>query len=373
MSHNHRYHQARSITLIGALSNAFLGGIKFFGGISFHSHGLVADGLHSFADLIADFMVLWASKYGNHAADDSHPYGHQRFETAATLFLALLLIITGLGIAWDSGQHLLLHEAEPPKAFALGIAIFSVVANEVLFYLTHRVGKEIKSALIEANAWHHRSDSAASLVVLLGIIGGLYGLPYIDSIAAIVVGCLIVKMGIDYAWNSVKELVDTSVEPAQIEAIIQVINQIDGVVKIHQLRNRKMGADLLIDVHIMVLPWISVSEGHQIAQRVHSNLMSQIKEIRDVVVHVDPEDDEINPTSQNLPSRVELEQVFLHHWTAAFPAIKRILLHYLEGKIMIELYLEPGFKQLVSLRKKIQKDLQSEPMIDGVRFFLEKT
>src|ERR1700733_7780757 len=163
-----RYWQAKKVTLIGAFLNALLGCIKLAGGFLFHSHALAADGVHSFSDLITDIMVLFASKYGSQDADSSHPYGHQRIETAATLLLSVLLILTGAGIAWDAFYGLFHIVAEKPEWFALPLAILSIIANEILFYFRRHVGIRIQSALVIANAWHHRSDAASSIVVALG-------------------------------------------------------------------------------------------------------------------------------------------------------------------------------------------------------------
>ena len=213
MQQHERYWQAKKVTLIGAFVNALLGCIKVLGGTFFHSHALVADGIHSFSDLLTDGMVLFASKYGSQDADNSHPYGHQRIETAATLFLALLLILVGTGIAWDSLYDIINKSHHVPEWLALPIAVISILANEGLFHYTQRIGKHIHSDLIIANAWHHRSDAGSSIVVLLGLLGSLAGFIYLDAIAAILVGLLIIKMGWSYGWNSVKELVDTAVEP----------------------------------------------------------------------------------------------------------------------------------------------------------------
>ncbi|PJD92876.1 MAG: cation-efflux pump [Legionella sp.] len=362
MAH-HRYHQAKHITLIGAGVNVLLGIVKVLGGFIFYSHGLIADGLHSFSDLFTDTMVLFASKYGSQDADDEHPYGHQRIETAATLLLALLLILTGIGIAWDSFGHILHQSVETPSKFALPIAFFSIVANEALFYITKRVGQRIQSPLILANAWHHRSDSASSGIVLLGILGSLFGLPFLDPLAAILVGGLIIKMGIDYGWDSVKELVDTGVVPEQIAEIKQIINQVDGVCKIHQLRTRKMGSDILIDVHILVSPCISVSEGHHIAQSVHASLTRVMHQVKDVTVHVDPEDDEVFAPSRDLPSRATLENTLLNRWSERFPHIQTYTLHYLDGKITIDILLDEQFDQGTELSDMIRQDLSTHPKI----------
>lgn len=374
MSHqHHRYHQARNITLIGAGVNASLGIMKVLGGIFFYSHALIADGLHSFADLFTDTMVLFAAKYGNQDADEAHPYGHQRIETAATMMLSLFLILTGIGIAWDSFQHILSHTTEIPGYLALPFAAFSVVANELLFFLTKRVGHRIQSPLLIANAWHHRSDSASSGVVLLGIIGSLLGYTYLDPIAAILVGGLIIKMGVDYGWDSVKELVDTGVEPAQVEEMKRVINTVDGVCRVHQMRNRKMGGDIFVDVHILVTPWISVSEGHQIAQRVHVELMNANSQIKDVTVHVDPEDDELLSPSKNLPSRGHLEQQLFHKLIKQFPGIHSFILHYLEGKITVELKLQKQFQDWSELETRIREDFSQYPAITKVELLYHHT
>src|SRR3990167_8758206 len=140
MHHHERYNTAKYVTLIGALINAFLGLIKVIGGFLFHSHALTADGLHSFSDLLTDIMVIFASKYGSQHADVTHPYGHQRIETAATFFLAMLLILTGAGIAWDSLLDLFYHKQTTPGVLTLPIALFSIIINECLFRYTHQQG-----------------------------------------------------------------------------------------------------------------------------------------------------------------------------------------------------------------------------------------
>lgn len=356
MQHD-RYWQAKKVTLLGALINAILGCIKLIGGSIFHSHALVADGVHSFSDLITDIMVLFASKYGSQDADDSHPYGHQRIETAATLLLSLLLILAGLGIAWDSIMDLLKPYHSSPGKWTLPIAIFSILANEALFHYTQHIGKRIKSALIIANAWHHRSDAASSIVVLVGLLGSIAGYHYLDAIAAIVVGVMIIQMGWTYGWNSIKQLVDTAVDPKMIATIERLILEVDGVLKIHQLRSRSMGQDIFIDVHILVAPFISVSEGHFIAQHVHHSLMNALDHIKDVTVHVDPEDDERFSPSLNLPSRSTLEREFLHRWQRDYPEISSMILHYLDGKLTIDLQCAQQVKQWQSLYDYMQDDL----------------
>lgn len=372
MHQKERYRQAKKVTLIGAFINALLGVIKLIGGIVFHSHALVADGIHSFSDLITDVMVLFASKYGSQDADDTHPYGHQRIETAATLFLSLVLILAGAGIAWDSLDEIINKRHDMPGWLALPIAVLSILANEGLFHYTQLIGKRIHSDLIIANAWHHRSDAASSIVVLLGLIGSLAGFVSLDAIAAVVVGLMIIHMGWSYGWNSVKELVDTAVESELINSIEHIILHVHGVQKIHQLRSRMMGRDIFIDVHILVSPHISVSEGHYIAQHVHHALMNKLEHVKDVTVHVDPEDDEICSPSLHLPNRGSVEHSLINAWHEDYPEIQSWVLHYLDGALIIDLLCHPKFSQWKALSKKIDTDLQGQQQETKVRLYVQQ-
>lgn len=369
MTQQSRYWQAKKVTLIGALVNALLGIVKLIGGYLYHSHALVADGIHSISDLLTDFTVLFASKYGSIDADETHPYGHQRIETAATLFVSLLLILAGCGIAWDSIHELLQATHTMPDSLTLPIICFSIVANETLFHYTRHVGKKINSQLITANAWHHRSDAASSIVVLVGLIGSLSGLIYLDALAAVVVGFMIIKMGVDYGWNSVKELVDTAVDAELLTQIEKTIQGIDGVLKIHQLRSRFMGGDVLIDVHILVSPRISVSEGHYIAQHVHEALVNKIESIKDVIVHVDHEDDEVTSPSLHLPSRTVLHKEFLIEIRNDFPQILFWNIHYLNGKMGLDIVCSEEFNQWQELHNKVIQTLKAHIDIEEIRLF----
>ncbi|QBR83594.1 cation transporter [Legionella israelensis] len=367
-----RYQQVKKITLISVIVNFLLGLSKLVGGFLFNSHALVADGIHSFSDLLTDGMVLFASKYGSLDADKNHPYGHQRIETAATVFLAILLILAGAGISWDAMDYILNANFDQPDWLSLPVIIGSILANELLFHYTHFIGRRIQSDLLIANAWHHRSDAASSLIVLAGVIGSLAGFFYFDGIAAIIVGLFIIKMGWNYGWSSIKELVDTAVDPDTLVQIKHIINEVNGVDKIHQLRSRLMGGDIFIDVHILVAPRISVSEGHYIAQHVHQNLMNYIPRVKDVTVHVDPEDDEIVCPSMHLPNRSELKKQFLTELSDVYPELIFWTLHYQDGKIIIDLVFSNKFTQWQDLDKHLQKILKSYPYIDHFRLLSQQ-
>jgi cation diffusion facilitator family transporter len=341
MQPHHRYNAVKKITIVGAISNALLAIIKIIFGFLGQSHALFADGVHSVADLLTDALVLIASKVGSKLADYDHPYGHQRIETAATVALALLLILAGAGIMYDAGIHIIQGSVERPKFYVLLVALISIAANEGLFHFTLRVANKTKSQLLTANAWHHRSDAAASLVVLLGAGGALLGYTYLDALAAVIVGAMIIKMGGNLSWSCLRELVDTAPDLEIITRIQQVILSVSGVCMIHQLRTRLMGDDILVDVHVLVPPNLSVSEGHYIATRVHHTLLKEVVRVRDVTVHIDAENDEVAPPTENLPDRAELMPQLLQCWRfcPGSDRIQKINLHYLSGKIHVEVHL----------------------------------
>lgn len=339
-----RYGAAKKITLIGAFNNALLAVIKIIFGIIGFSHALIADGVHSIADLLTDGLVLAAAKFGSRSADYDHPYGHQRIETAATVALAVLLILAGIGIMLDASEHLMHGVVEKPKSYVLLIALFSVITNEILFHYTLRVAKKTSSQLLRANAWHHRSDAAASLVVLIGVAGAMLGFHFLDAVAAIIVSLMIIKMGFGLAWSCVRELVDTGVEPEVLAEINAAILRVPGVKMIHQLRTRRMGDNILADVHVIVAPEITVSEGHYIATKVHHTLMHDVPNVSDVTVHIDPENDEENVVNINLPDRVKIIEKLSEVWKncPGYAEIKKINLHYLAGRVSVEVVLPMG-------------------------------
>ena len=189
-----------------------------------------------------------------------------------------------------------------------------MLINEALFFYTRCVGERIGSKLLVSNAWHHRSDSASSFVVLLGVSGTLFGFSWLDPFAAVIVGLMIIKMAWEFGWNSARELVDTALDEDTVERIRQVIITVPGVRELHQLRTRSIGNNIICDVHILVEPKISVSEGHFIGQHVHYNLMKKITGVTDVTVHVDPEDDEIYQPSYQLPTRTALVALLRNRW-----------------------------------------------------------
>lgn len=257
-------------------------------GVMSKSQGLVADGIHSLSDLIADFVVLFASHKSKEDADEGHPYGHLRFETAASMVLGILLLIVGVGMIGSAVFKLETPESIPTVHIAaLWVAIAALVAKELLFRFMLRVAKKVKSSLLVANAWHARSDAASSLVVGIGIVGNLAGYPILDPIAALVVGGMIAKMGWSFTWDSLHDLMDRSADEQEVETIRNTLKNTPGIKGVHDLRTRKMGDMIIVDAHIEVDASITVEEGHAIAVCARENVM-QIHRVLNLMTHVDP-------------------------------------------------------------------------------------
>lgn len=337
-----RYQETKKVTLVGAVINLFLSIIKIFFGYIAQSQSLIADGFHSLSDLISDGMVLVAAKHSHREADEDHPYGHGRFETVVTVALGLLLIVVAGGIAVDAVRRMLEPDAlMHPGIMALVVAAISIVANEFLYFYTIRVGNKFNSNMLKANAWHHRSDSISSVIVLVGVGGTMMGFQFLDAVAAIGVAAMIIKIGWDLALQSVRELVDTALERETVESINETIMNVDGVRELHSLRTRRMGGEALVDVHVLVSPKLSVSEGHHIGEKVREQVVKQVDDVTDVMVHIDPEDDEVMARSDQLPQRQKMVKLLKSYWRAIPEAgfIDNITLHYLDGKIHVELTL----------------------------------
>ncbi|MBV2092615.1 MAG: cation diffusion facilitator family transporter [Candidatus Thiodiazotropha sp. (ex Ctena orbiculata)] len=344
MNRDQRYEVSRKAAIVGAVTNSVLAVLKILFGWLGHSQSLIADGIHSLSDLLTDALVIFAARHANEAPDEEHPYGHGRFETVGTLVLGGFLLTVGVGIIWDAVERLFSPEdLLQPEMLTLYVAAFSILANEALFFYTRHLANLINSDLLKANAWHHRSDSVSSIVVLVGIGGTMLGLPYLDAIAAVLVGLMVVKIGWELGWQATHELADAGLAQESVAEIRKVIASVSGVNSVHMLRTRKLGGHALADVHVQVDPWLSVSEGHRIAEVVQYGLIDRVDLLEDVTVHIDPEDDEAGPSCANLPLREEAEKLLQDHWSGmdCFDLRKRVVLHYLSGRIDIDLYLPP--------------------------------
>ncbi len=329
------------VSIINAGMNALLAVFKIVIGKIGHSAALIADGVHSLSDLVSDALVFFAANASIAHPDKEHPYGHQRIETIATMVIALILTAVAVVIFDEAMMRLIHHTFLKPTLPVIVVAIASIITNEWLFHYSKKQGEKINSKLLVSNAWHKRSDVFVSIIVLISVLGSMIGWPWLDAIGAIIIAILIVKMAIKMIWQSSQELIDRGVDEKTLQKIIESINSVSGVRSIHQLRTRMHGGTIFVDLHIIVDPFISVSEGHHIGEEVHLKLLKTIKQVKDVIVHIDPEDDETGRPSIYLPNREAVKKIVEARWAAlpGYSAIKRMTLHYLEGHLYIEIYI----------------------------------
>ncbi|EXJ17131.1 cation diffusion facilitator family transporter [Imhoffiella purpurea] len=363
--------------VVGGIVNLLLSAIKIVAGLLGHSQALIADGIHSLSDLLSDLLVLIAGHHASQEPDRDHPYGHARYETVATLVLGFLLFAVAVGIGWDAAKRL--FEPEDllrPEMSALIVTLVSIGAKEWLYWWTLGYAKRVRSELLRANAWHHRSDAISSIVVFIGVAGTMAGLPYLDAIAAIIVAVMIAKIAWELGWEATSELVDTGLEASRLKEVTDTICSVGGVRSIHMLRTRRSGGQASADVHVLVDPYVSVSEGHMISVLVEQRLKRQIAEITDVTVHIDPEDDEVVPVGPPLPLRAEALARLASSWSAIPAACERerLVFHYLGGRIDIDVYfpLAACFRSGQDpewLREELQKALVDEPAFGRVRIY----
>ena len=276
-------------TWVSVAVNVLLSAIQITVGLFARSQSLIADGIHSLSDLVADFVVLFASHHSKKGADEDHPYGHQRFETAASLVLGLLLLGVGIGMLWSAAGKLEAPETiAEVHVVALWVAIGALIAKETLFRYMLAVAKRVKSGMLVANAWHARSDAASSLVVAIGIAGNLLGYPMFDPIAALIVGFMVGRMGWSFAWDALHDLMDRAVDDAEVKAISQTLVETPGVRGLHDLKTRKMGDMIVVDAHIEVDASITVEAGHDIAVAARNRVLQRHR-VLNLMTHVDPQ------------------------------------------------------------------------------------
>ncbi|MFM2111425.1 MAG: hypothetical protein RLZZ271_85 [Pseudomonadota bacterium] len=283
-----RAQAATRSTWVSVVVNLLLTAAQIVAGVLTKSQGLIADGIHSLSDLVSDAVVLVASRESRKDADQDHPYGHHRYETGASMALGLILATVGAGMLWSAVQQLQSPESVAPVHIAaLWVAALALVAKEALFRYMLAVAKRVKSSMLVANAWHARSDAASSLVVGLGIAGNLMGYPFLDTVAALIVGLMILRMGWRFGWEALGDLMDRAADESEVAAIRETLLATPGVMHAHDIRTRKMGDMLLVDVHLEVDATLTVEQGHNIAVAARANVLKRHR-VLNLMTHVDP-------------------------------------------------------------------------------------
>lgn len=287
---------ARRVTWVGFGCNAVLAVIKVIAGLAGRSGALVADGVHSFSDFITDVIVLVMVGVSRRKPDSRYQYGRGKYETFATMLIAIALVVVGIGI-FGEGLRCVIEVVDGgtiarPGWVALVICVVSIVVKEWLFRYTQAAGRRIGSGALIANAWHHRSDAFSSVATLLGVGGAMFlgerG-RVLDPVAQMIVAVFIVIVGVRMAMPAIRELLEVSLPEKVEDSICKTVSETPGVITFHHLRTRRNGRAIIIEVHLKVAPAITVREAHDISTEVErrlSELFSGDKSI--ITTHIEP-------------------------------------------------------------------------------------
>jgi cation diffusion facilitator family transporter len=285
----------RNVTLIGSLVNILLSVGKIFAGVYGKSSAMIADGIHSFSDLLTDIIVLSVSKISGKEEDYNHHYGHGKFETFATMLISFILFLVGAGIFWSGLSNVYLayqgNTPEQPGMITVYAAIASLISKEILFRITLFYGESIQSSSLIANAWHHRSDAVSSIATLVGISGAIFlGEKWriLDPITSIFVSFFIMKVAWEIAHPSVSELLETALPIETQEQIFQIITNTPGVISYHKFKCRGIGDTIAIDFHIQVDKNLSIEKAHNISTALERSIRDQFGESSHIGIHIEP-------------------------------------------------------------------------------------
>lgn len=284
------------VTLLGSLGNFGLLLFKFVAGIVGHSSAMIADAVHSLSDFITDMVVLVFVNISSKPQDESHDYGHGKYETLATSIVGIVLLAVGIGLLWEGASKIIGYYfqgevLESPGKIALIAAIASIIVKEILYRITLRVGKRQNSQAVIANAWHHRSDAFSSIGTAIGIGGAILLGPkgrVLDPIAAVIVSMLIVKVALQLIWPAINDLLEKSLPKDIEDEIITIISETPEVKNPHNLRTRRIGNNFAIEIHIRVDGQMTVSRAHELTLQIEQKLRQKFGPHTHIALHVEP-------------------------------------------------------------------------------------
>lgn len=284
------------VTLVGAVANLLLVGVKFVAGIAGRSGAMIADAVHSMSDFVTDLVVVAFVGISARPQDRSHDFGHGKFETIATMFIGLALAAAAIGIvvsgagkiaSWLQGEDI-----PSPGKIALWVALVSIAIKEILYQYTSRAGKRLKSSAVVANAWHHRSDALSSVGAAIGIGGAILlgdSWTVLDPLASIVVGAMLVKVAWDLLGPSIGELTEQSLPDDEEKEILDIIESVGGVSEPHNLRTRRIGAHIAAEVHIRLDGNMPLSEAHEKASMIERLFKERFGKDSHIIIHMEPQ------------------------------------------------------------------------------------
>ncbi len=278
----------RKVTIVTISANVLLTIIKIIAGIISNSSAVIADGIHSLSDVLSTIVAYIGVRISVKKADAGHPYGHERFEPIMSKILAIILAATAVGILLNGYRHFRAQDIEITSNWALYAATLSIVVKEWMYHYTIKAAKKVNSTAFKADAWHHRTDALSSVGAVIGVAGARMGYLFLEPLATIFIGILIIKVAVSIYLESIKELTDASAEPEMLEKIETIINSVKGLEHIDMLKTRQHGSLLYVDVEIAVDGRLTLYEAHEIAETIHDRLESEIDIIKHCMVHVNP-------------------------------------------------------------------------------------
>ena len=295
MDEKQRLREVYKVTIAGSIINVLLLVLKFAAGILGHSAAMIADAIHSLTDFVTDVIVLVFVKLGNKPMDSDHDYGHGKYETLATAIIGISLFAVGVMICWSGlvkTYHALCGEQlQQPGVVALVAAVLSIVMKEWAYQFTVRVGRKFHSEAVVANAWHHRSDALSSIGTMLGIGGAILlgdHWAVLDPLAAIIVSAFIIKAAWGLVMQSVKELTDASLSEKEEDEILKTASEEEGVGEIHNLRTRRIGNNIAIEMHVRMPGSLSLYAAHEHATAIENRLKQKYGAGTHVGIHIEP-------------------------------------------------------------------------------------
>jgi len=281
----------KRLSAVGIGGNILLSAFKLIAGIFGRSGAMVSDAVHSLSDVFATIIAFLGVKLSEKQADESHPYGHERFECVASMVLGVILGVTGVGIGYTGVRNIFsgdFKNLQPPTVLPLVAAIVSIVAKEIMYRYTMHYAKMMNSAAFEADAWHHRSDAFSSIGSLIGIVGARLGLPVMDPIASVVIAAFILKVAYEIIRDALDQMMDSTAGTDYEEKLKNFIEGSEGVENIDLLHTRKFSSRIYVDVEIAVDRNSSLIAAHEIAEKVHDGIEENFPEVKHVMVHVNP-------------------------------------------------------------------------------------
>lgn len=282
---------ANRVSVVSIIQNVLLSLFKLFAGIFANSNAMISDAIHSASDVFSTIVVIIGVRLSSRDSDREHPYGHERMECVAAIILSIVLFITGLGIGIQALQAILNGNYETlqmPGILALIAAIVSIITKEAMYWYTRHYAKQIDSAALMADAWHHRSDAFSSIGALIGIAGSRMGFPIMDSIASLVIFIFIAKAAFDIFKDAMDKMVDHSCDENMEKAIYDCVISHEDVLGIDLLQSRIFGNKIYVDLEIELDASYTLEKAHRIAEDIHEDIEKNFPKVKHVMIHVNP-------------------------------------------------------------------------------------